>query len=76
MIKMPIRVDENGDIAEYWSVAEVEAKLEPADVRNGEYLVTDGDGRPLHLSVTRGRRPWLFGLLNVDVEVTKLSPPQ
>ncbi|WP_382158994.1 hypothetical protein ACFJGX_04695 [Hydrogenophaga sp. UC242_50] len=76
MIKLPIRVDESGDLTEYWSVAEVEAKLEPIDVLNGEYVVTDADGRPLHLDVVRERRPWFFGLFSVDVEVTKLSPPQ
>ncbi len=76
MIKIPIRVDESEELTECRSVAEVEAKLEPIDVPNGEYVVTDADGRSLHLEVVRERRPWFFGLFTVDVEVTNLSLPQ
>lgn len=76
MIKMPIRVDENGDLTEYWSIAEVESKLEPIDVRNNEYVVSDADGRILQLKVEKTRRSWFFGLFIAEMEITKLVLPE
>lgn len=59
---------------EYASLAEAEAKLEPTDVKNNEYTVTDADGQSLCVTVEAAIRHWLFGLLKVEVEQTKILP--
>ena len=51
-IKTPIIVDEHGTAMIFESLKDAELYLEPIDVRNGEYLAFDSDGRSLKLIPT------------------------
>ena len=51
MIKLPIIIDEHGDISVFMSIAEASDYIEPIDVRNNEYLAYDSEGRCLELSI-------------------------
>lgn len=68
MVKSPLVVNENGNLMFFASVQDAERYLEPVDVRNGEYVAYDADGRRLDLSVESERVPALFGMTHDDVE--------
>ena len=46
-MKLPITVDENGDKETFSTVEEAELSMEPIDVENNEFVVTDADGKVL-----------------------------
>lgn len=73
MINLPISVNENGDVTQYWSVAEVESKLEAIDVENDEYVVTDAKNRLLKLSIEYEVRRSFFGLFSNTLKVVRVS---
>lgn len=56
-MKSPIIVVENGDVAIFESAVKAELGLEPVDVKNGEYVAYDGDGRQLCLTVIQMEKP-------------------
>ena len=45
--KPPIIADNRGDLCVFETVAQAESYMEPVDVRNGEYVVFDSEGRLL-----------------------------
>jgi hypothetical protein len=73
MIDLPISVNENGDVTQYWSVAEVESKLEAIDVEIDEYVVTDAKNRLLKLSIEYEVRRSFFGLFSNTLKVVRVS---
>ena len=72
-MKPPIFVDNNGDVSEFASVNEAEKYMEPIDVKNGEYVVTDSLGVRLGVHVVEEIVPLLFGLIKVKNEVVKIK---
>jgi len=50
-MKMPIIINENGDVNIYWSLADAETQIEAIDIKNAEYIAYDGLGRLLSLEV-------------------------
>ena len=60
-MKPPIIIVEHGDVTIFESVAKAQLGLEPIDVRNGEYVAYDGDGRLLRLTVIQKENPSFFG---------------
>lgn len=61
MIKLPIIIDEHGDISIFLSVAEACDYLEPIDVKNNEYSAYDSEGRCLKLGIASEPTKGLFG---------------
>jgi hypothetical protein len=45
--KPPIIADNRGDLCVFETIAQAESHMEPVDVRNGEYVVFDSEGRLL-----------------------------
>lgn len=71
-MREPIVVSENGDINIFDSWAAARTSMEPADVRNNEYMVFDADGCRLSLTIeTRRRR--VFGVFSVALEEVVLE---
>jgi hypothetical protein len=71
-MKLPIILVEHGDILIFRSVEDAELALEPIDVRNGEYVAYDAEGRTLVLSVIIDEKPGLFGWSARRTECVKL----
>jgi hypothetical protein len=62
-IKLPITITEkNGDTTTCNSIAEAETEMEPIDVENGEFVVTDATGRQLHVEVIIEPSSWVLRL--------------
>ncbi len=74
-MKMPISVNENGDVTNFRSLLEAEKYLEPIDVERGEYIVTDGEGRELLLSVYTVEIPMFWGLWKSLVRKVRIEAP-
>lgn len=72
-MRTPIKVNENGDISYFDTIEEAEAYMEPVDVENGEYVVTDADGRPLSASVITVDNQIFFGLFKVHTKKVRLE---
>jgi hypothetical protein len=65
-------VNQKGDIDTYSSVLEAEKSLEPFDVINNEYVVTDGEGHVLKLDIVIEKIPVFWGLFSVNSKVVKI----
>jgi hypothetical protein len=72
-MKTPLVVNENGNLLFFASSDDAERYLEPIDVRNGEYVAYDAEGRVLFLRVETERVPGLFGLGSVAVERVRVE---
>lgn len=68
----PIIVVEHGDVTIFESVVKAQLGLEPIDVRNGEYVAYDRDGRLLRLTVMRKEKPSFFGK-EKSIEAVEIS---
>lgn len=66
----PILVLADDGPSVFETIEEAERRLEPIDVRNGEYRVFDAEGFPLELSTTTKSRAGLFG---GEIEVTRVG---
>jgi hypothetical protein len=55
-MKPPIIADSRGDVLVFETVALAESYMEPVDVRNGDYVVFDSEGRLLAVAVERKGR--------------------
>ena len=66
-IKLPLIINESGDVTLYNSVFDAEQNLEPIDVHEGRYKGYDGAGRLLRIEC--------FGN-NVKIELAESSPSQ
>jgi hypothetical protein len=77
-MKLPIILDEKGDLSVYDSLEKLLKYVEPIDVRNQEYIVYDSEGRFLQLGTATTRI--LFGLLEgpevVTFETEEPTPAQ
>ena len=71
-MRPPIIVIENGDVTIFESVEKAQNGLEPIDVKNGEYVTYDRDGRLLHLAVVRIEMPSYFGKVK-SIEGVEIS---
>jgi hypothetical protein len=71
-MKLPILVNQKGDISTYFSVRDAEQSLEPFDVINNEYIVTDSEGSILRLDVVTEKVPVFWGLFFVKSKVVKI----
>jgi hypothetical protein len=54
VIKLPIIIDEFGDVLVFESVEKAESFLEPIDVINDDVIAYDGEGRLLTFSIETG----------------------
>lgn len=72
-MRLPIIVNEHGDVSIYRSVEQAECALEAIDVQNGEYVAYDAQGRPLVLSVVVEEKSGLFGLLSRRIENVRMT---
>lgn len=70
---LPIIVNENGDLSFFASIKGAENYLEPIDVRNGEYVGYDSEGRLLSFSTNIESRPGLLGIGSRNVEAVKIT---
>lgn len=61
-MKTPISINERGNIERFNTLQEAEAEMEPIDVENGEYVVTDADGNALNAEVVIEEIPVFWGL--------------
>ncbi len=59
-MKPPVIINENGDVSIYRSPEEAALGLEPIDVRHGEYVAYDSEGRILQLDVVTKEKSALF----------------
>ena len=73
-MKLPIIVKENdcGDINVFATIEEAEAYMEPVDVENGEYTVTDADDQLLEVRVIIEEIPLFLGFWKRRVEKTRI----
>lgn len=55
-MKLPIIIDNFGDVLVFAAVQDAERYLEPIDVTNGEYVGYDSAGKLLNLVVTEDNR--------------------
>lgn len=68
-VRLPIVVvDSTGDIELLHTLEEAGVFLEWHDVEAGEYVAYDAEGRLVELSVHRGKRPVLWGLLDLSIK--------
>jgi hypothetical protein len=75
-IKPPITINENGDISICNSIVEAEAYMEPIDVENGEFVVTDATGRQLHVEVIIEPSSWVLKLLGAhELKTVRINVP-
>lgn len=72
-MRLPIIVNEHGDVSIYRSVEQAERALEAIDVQNGEYVAYDAQGRPLVLSVVVEEKAGPFGLFPRRIENVRLT---
>lgn len=72
-MKMPILVNEHGDISVFASVEEAESYMESIDVEHDEYVVTDAAGLPLSVSVVIEEVPLFWGLWKGRVKKVRIS---
>lgn len=75
MSKTPLVVNANGDLTFFASAAAAEQYLEAIDVRNGEYVAYDAEGRVLVLGVEEERVPVWFGLSHAVRERVRVGGP-
>jgi hypothetical protein len=71
-MRTPIYVDENGDITSFDSIEEAQTYMEPIDVKNGQYVVRDADGKTLKVDVVVERRLRLWGLWSSRVDQVRI----
>ncbi|SFL83788.1 hypothetical protein [Nitrosomonas communis] len=71
-MRAPIIVVEHGDVAIFNSAANAEIWLEPIDVKNGEYVAYDRDGRLLQLVIKLIEKPSFIGEVK-SIESVKIS---
>lgn len=69
-MKTPILINEHGDISSFASIEEAESYLEPID---GEYVVTNADGRPLSVVVVTEDVPLFWGLWKICVRKVRIT---
>lgn len=75
MMKLPIFIDNRGDISAYASVRDAENDIEAIDVRDNEYEAFDSEGRQLRLIVPEQQRGfWNFGTERVRIAETETEP--
>jgi len=74
-MKLPIIVNEHGSCDVFATVEEAEAYMEPIDVENGEYTVTDANGQNLIVYVIIKEVPLLWGLFKTRVKKTRIIDP-
>lgn len=74
-MKLPITIDEHGDVTTFDSVEAAELYMEAEDVERGEYRVIDGDGRLLALRVDLIVVSILFGLWRTTVKRVRIVEP-
>ncbi|QRR32427.1 hypothetical protein JNX00_12070 [Hydrogenophaga sp. YM1] len=72
-MKLPISINENGDVSFFSSVEEAEAYMEPLDVERGEYVVTDADRRLLRVEVVSENIPLLWGLWRSRIKRVRIK---
>ena len=75
-MKLPIIVDDHGDISLFQSAEDACAYLEPVDVKNNEYVAYDAAGMVLELRVGAREGRALFGLINVSREYVFIKPSE
>lgn len=71
-MKLPIILNENGDITRFDSISEAESWIEANDVENNEYIATDAVGNKLELKVVEEVTPVLFGLFKVRLKKVRI----
>jgi hypothetical protein len=71
-MKLPIIVNESGDILIYRTVEQAECALEPIDVKNGAYVVYDSQGRRVSLSLVTEIKSTIFGFFSKTIEKVKI----
>lgn len=72
-MKFPLIIDEHGDVSLYWSLEEAERSIEPIDIRHGEYVAYDADGKCLLLDA-QGSRTVRIGIdESAAVKIDKLT---
>jgi hypothetical protein len=74
-MKVPISVNNRGDVSTFASVEEAEACMEPIDVERGEYVVTDADGRRLEVDVVLREAPLFWGLWRTHIKKVRIVDP-
>lgn len=74
-MKLPITIDEHGDVTTFDSVEAAELYMEAEDVERGEYRVIDGDGRLLALRVDLIVVSILFGFWRTTVKRVRIVEP-
>jgi hypothetical protein len=72
-VRLPLIVDEHGDLELFRDVASMERYLEAIDVQNHEYVVYDSEGRLVELTTVEVPTQTLFGLLKGTVEIVRVG---
>jgi hypothetical protein len=72
-MKFPLVFDEHGDVSLYWSLEDAERSIESIDVRNGEYVAYDANGRCLLLDAQGSRNVQISIDESVAVKLDKLT---
>jgi len=73
-MRLPITiVEKNGDTTVCASVHEAEIQMEPVDVENGEYVVSDADGCRLCVEVVTARIPVFWGLWKSALKKVRIT---
>jgi hypothetical protein len=71
-MRLPIIINEGGDLSVFRTVEQAERALEAIDVKNKEYVAYDADGRSLILSVMVEERTGCIGLFPSRIEMVRL----
>lgn len=74
-MKMPIVVDEHGDLMTFSSLEEACSYIEPIDVKNSEYVAHDAEGNLLSLDIKEVEKPALLGLGKKTQEEVSITEP-
>lgn len=74
-MKLPIIIDEHGDISVYRTVEELEQALEAIDVKDDEYIAYDASGCLLKLETSIEKKKILGGVFGeANLERVVLNP--
>ena len=73
-MKLPIIVNNRGDVMFFTSVDEVEQELEAVDVERSEYVAYDSEGRLVQLGTALRKQLLFFNVKRVVVQNAEPSP--
>jgi len=72
-MKLPIIINEHGDISFYRSLKKASSAVEAVDVKNNEYIAYDGEGKLLEFELQTKENPGVLGIGKITTEIVMIK---